>query len=130
METSKKYQMLMLSMVVLVVGLYSNGCDKSDKESSKAGKAYAASVELCTDCGQIKGTELCCKPGQTKCTSCGLVKGSPGCCKIPEGAKTATICSKCGQIKGTALCCKPDQPKCPKCGFVKGSTGCCKIPGT
>ncbi len=128
METSKKYQMLMLSMVVLVVGLYSNGCDKSDEESSKAGQAYAASVELCTDCGQIKGTELCCKPGQVKCAGCSLVKGSPGCCNIPKGATKAELCAKCGQIKGTEVCCKADQPKCTKCGLAKGSPGCCKIP--
>ena len=128
MKTNKKYQMLMLSMVVLVVGLYSNGCDKSDKESSKAGTAYAASVELCLDCGQIKGTELCCKAGQVKCAGCGLVKGSPGCCNIPKGSTKAELCTKCGQIKGTELCCKPGQAKCAICGLVKGSPGCCKIP--
>ena len=125
MKTNKKYQMLMLSMVVLVVLLYSNGCDKSDKGS---GKAYAASVELCTDCGQIKGTELCCKPGQVKCAGCSLVKGSPGCCNIPKGATKAELCTKCGQIKSSDLCCKPNETKCTSCGLVKGSPGCCKIP--
>ncbi len=124
MERSKKYQMLVLSMVVLAVGLYSSGCDKSDKGS----EASAANVQLCTDCGQIKGTELCCKPDQVKCSGCNLTKGSPGCCKIPEGATKVELCGKCGQIKGTEVCCKADQPKCAKCGLAKGSPGCCKIP--
>ncbi len=122
MKTSKK--ILMIAMVMASVGVFLavNGCKKSSPS------AQAKSIQLCLQCGQIKGSNLCCKPGQTKCPGCGLVKGSLGCCKIPEGAKTAAICAACGQIKGTALCCKPDQPKCPKCGLVKGSPGCCKIP--
>jgi hypothetical protein len=83
--------------------LYANGCKKRETAGSKAGTAMAASVELCTGCpgccnipegaktaaictgcGQIKGSELCCKPNQPTCPKCGLVKGSPGCCKIPE----------------------------------------------
>lgn len=125
-----KQKCLMIVLMVALVGavLFANGCKKRESASSKAGQAIAASVELCTHCGQIKGSDLCCKPGQIKCTGCGLVKGSPGCCNIPKGAKTAAICTKCGQIKGGALCCKPDQPKCSKCGLVKGSPGCCKIP--
>ena len=127
MKTSKKLLMITLAVVLVAAVLCTNGCKKRKSASSKDGQAIAASIELCTHCGQIKGGDLCCKPGQTKCSGCGLVKGSPGCCKIPEGAKTAAICTTCGQIKGTALCCKPDQPKCPKCGLVKGSPGCCKI---
>ncbi len=128
MNASKKCVMIVLAVALLGVVLYANGCKKRETAGSKAGTAVAASVELCTDCGQIKGGELCCKPNQTTCTSCGLVKGSPGCCNIPEGAETAAICTGCGQIKGSELCCKPNQPTCPKCGLVKGSPGCCKIP--
>ncbi len=128
MNASKKCVMIVLAVALLGVVLYANGCKKREAAGSKAGTAMAASVELCTDCGQIKGSELCCKPNQTTCPSCGLVKGSPGCCNIPEGAETAAICTGCGQIKGSELCCKPNQPTCPKCGLVKGSPGCCKIP--
>ena len=39
---------------------------------------------LCTGCGQIKGTDLCCKADAEKCAGCGLAKGSPGCCKLPK----------------------------------------------
>lgn len=128
MEVSKKCLMIVMATALICVFLGVNGCKNRQSASSKAGQAIAASIELCTLCGQIKGSDLCCKPGQTKCPGCGLVKGSLGCCKIPKDAKTAAICTTCGQIKGTALCCKPDQAKCPKCGLVKGSPGCCKIP--
>ncbi|MBC8372708.1 MAG: hypothetical protein H8E53_03870, partial [Planctomycetes bacterium] len=36
---------------------------------------------LCAKCGQVKGTDVCCKAGTDKCGKCGLAKGSPGCCK-------------------------------------------------
>ncbi|MHC4489138.1 MAG: hypothetical protein ACYSW7_08195 [Planctomycetota bacterium] len=128
MNASKKCVMIVLVVALLGVVLYANGCKKRETAGSKAGTAMAASVELCTGCGQIKGNELCCKPGQATCTGCGLAKGSPGCCNIPEGAETAAICTGCGQIKGSELCCKPNQLTCLACGLVKGSPGCCKIP--
>lgn len=128
MNMRKKYLMIVAAMAVVVVFLGVNGCKKSDNTGAKSGAAFAASVELCTDCGQIKGSELCCKSDQTKCEGCGLAKGSPGCCKIPKDAETAAICTHCGQIKGSDMCCKPDQPECPDCGLVKGSPGCCKLP--
>ncbi|MHC4557366.1 MAG: hypothetical protein ACYTFW_09790 [Planctomycetota bacterium] len=127
MKATKKYLMTVTTMAVVLAFLFVNGCKKSDNASSQSGAALAASVELCTDCGQIKGSELCCKPDQPKCDGCGLAKGSPGCCNIPQGAEKAAICTMCGQIKGAELCCKPDQPTCPSCGLVKGSPGCCKI---
>jgi hypothetical protein len=120
MKAREKCLVVATAVVLAGVVLYVNGCKKSKT-------AFAESVALCTDCGQIKGSDLCCKPGQTKCLGCGLVKGSPGCCKILKGAQAA-ICTKCGQIKGSDLCCKPNQAKCPKCGLVKGSPGCCKLP--
>lgn len=122
MKTSKKFLMIAMAMVLVGVFLVVNGCKKSNPS------AQTKSIELCTHCGQIKGSDLCCKPNQPICPECGLVKGSPGCCNIPKGAQTAAICTMCGQIKGTALCCKPNQLTCPKCGLVKGSPGCCKIP--
>jgi hypothetical protein len=39
---------------------------------------------LCGKCGQIKGTDACCKVDAPKCSKCGLAKGSPGCCKLPK----------------------------------------------
>lgn len=117
---------LMVLAAVALVGAFlcANGCKKSGQA------AASETVDLCVSCGQIKGSDLCCKPDQPKCSECGLAKGSPGCCNIPEGAKTAALCAKCGQIKDSELCCKPDQPTCPSCGLVKGSPGCCKIPKT
>ena len=54
--------------------------------------------KLCLKCGQVKGSEVCCKPGQKLCTDCGLVKGSPGCCKIPKDAKKAYYCPKTKKV--------------------------------
>lgn len=61
------------------------GCESTQKAEPQA-QALPAQAELCTGCGQIKGSDDCCKPGQTACAKCGLVKGSPGCCKINKGA--------------------------------------------
>ncbi|MHC4122135.1 MAG: hypothetical protein ACYSSI_01065 [Planctomycetota bacterium] len=126
MKASKKCLMIVMAMALVGTVLYVNGCKK--KSDSETKEAASGSVPLCLQCGQIKGSTLCCKPNQTKCSGCSLVKGSPGCCKIPKDAKTAAICTKCGQIEGTALCCKPNQTKCSGCGLVKASPGCCKIP--
>ncbi len=99
------------------------GCKATQKVPSAPGK-----VALCTECGQIKGTASCCKPGQAVCSKCGLAKGSPGCCKITKGSsKPAYLCAHCGHIKGSAKCCQPGQATCAKCGLVKGAPGCCKI---
>ena len=115
---------LMMCLTFAGVVVFVNGCKKTTDEVSSN---KSDSVALCVKCGQIKGSDLCCKPDQAKCASCGLVKGSPGCCKIPKDATTVALCSHCGQIKGSELCCKPDQTKCTKCNLVKGSPGCCKI---
>ncbi len=124
MKVNKEFLTIVLVVASVGVVLAVNGCKKSGESTAQA----VETVELCTDCGQIKGSELCCKPGQATCAGCGLAKDSPGCCSIPEGAETAAICTGCGQIKGSDLCCKPNQPTCPECGLVKGSPGCCKIP--
>jgi hypothetical protein len=84
MNIRKKHLMIAATMAVFVVFLGVNGCKKSDNAGAKSGAVYASSVELCIDCGQIKGSELCCKSDQVKCESCGLAKGSPGCCKLPK----------------------------------------------
>jgi hypothetical protein len=124
MVTRKTFVAIALAIGLVGIALLGYGCKKSGQGTASA----AETVELCTMCGQIKGSDLCCKPDQTKCADCGLVKGSPGCCAIPEGAEKAAICTKCGQIAGTELCCKPDQTTCAGCGLVKDSPGCCKIP--
>ena len=124
MVRKRTFVVVMAAIGLAGIVLLGYGCKKSGEGTAMA----AETVELCTACGQIKGGDLCCKPGQDKCADCGLVKGSPGCCAIPEGAEKAAICTKCGQIAGTELCCKPGQTKCSMCGLVEGSPGCCKIP--
>jgi hypothetical protein len=53
MKARKKCLVIAMAVILAGVGLYVNGCKKS-----KA--AFAESVALCTDCGQIKGSDLCC----------------------------------------------------------------------
>lgn len=121
----KKYIFpLMIGLALAGVTIFVYGYKKSTDEVSNS---KSDSIALCVKCGQIKGTELCCKPNQTKCGSCGLAKGSLGCCKIPKDAIAVALCSHCGKIKGSELCCKPAQATCSECGLVKGSPGCCKI---
>ncbi len=88
----------------------------------------AGALPLCTGCGQIEYSALCCQPGRPLCTKCGLAKGSPGCCRIEKDSVTpVALCTGCGQLKGTDLCCASGQVLCTKCKLVKGSPGCCKI---
>jgi rhodanese-related sulfurtransferase len=35
---------------------------------------------LCPTCGQILGSDVCCKADAPKCDKCGMAQGSPGCC--------------------------------------------------
>jgi len=75
----KVRNLLLLAAVVLVgVSFCVIGCEK------KEGPSATGQAALCTGCGQVKGTELCCKPDAVKCDKCGLAKGSPGCCKMPK----------------------------------------------
>ena len=113
----------LLAAALVLLMVLPVGCKKSTSTETKQ-----SDVALCTGCGQIKGSDMCCKEGMPKCDSCSLAKGSPGCCKIPKGAKTAALCGHCGQIKGSELCCKAGQEKCAKCDLAKGSPGCCKLP--
>jgi len=39
---------------------------------------------LCPKCGQIKGSDVCCKADARKCDKCGMAKGSPGCCNAQK----------------------------------------------
>lgn len=137
MKSRKCVITLVLSLTIISIVVFGPGCRKSSNEgptepnTSRSDEQPTVSkgsgsdiFELCVKCGQLKGSNLCCKPGQVICPDCGLVKDSPGCCNIPKGATTAAICIKCGQLKGSELCCKPGQVICPDCRFVKDSPGC------
>ena len=109
--------------VLLLAGLLAvgvGGCQSSEDAESQGKKS--TKTLLCAKCGQIKGSDLCCKPGQDICSKCDLVKGSPGCCVLPkETTQDVELCSKCGFIKGSDQCCKIDGKEiCTKCDLVKG----------
>lgn len=115
---------LMVASIVVV-----QGCKKSEDEPvPEPGVAIGATVDICLDCGQVEGSDICCADDAEKCASCGLAKGSPGCCKIPEGATEFQLCTACGQVKDSDVCCAADAEKCDLCGLAKGSPGCCKLP--
>ncbi|HDY65522.1 MAG TPA: hypothetical protein ENH84_04740 [Phycisphaerae bacterium] len=57
------------------------GCESKPVEKT-GGQTITSSPKICAKCGQIKGSDLCCKDGAKICSKCGLAKGSPGCCII------------------------------------------------
>ncbi|MCP5052131.1 MAG: hypothetical protein GY940_33500 [bacterium] len=97
-----------------------DGHKHKDKKMKKDGP------KLCGECGQIKGSKVCCAKDAKMCSHCKLAKDSPGCCKMEKG-KDVALCTHCGQMKGSKMCCKPGAKKCSKCKLAKGSPGCCKI---
>ena len=123
--TMKERVMERRTFLMLAAGALLTGCAKPKPAPKKAG-AEKKDVTLCGKCGQVKGSDVCCKPGAEKCAKCGLAKDSPGCCRIKKG-DDVTLCIKCGQVKGSELCCKADAEKCAKCGLAKDSPGCCRI---
>ena len=115
---------------IVVFCLAFGGCSERPTTAPKSSTEDTL-VEVCSKCGEIKGSDECCKlEGKTLCPKCGLIKGSPGCCKLPKDKSTPVyICPKCGEIKGSDECCKLEgKTICPKCGLIKGSPGCCKLP--
>lgn len=122
---------IMVALVMVAAGSFAWGQGSGTKAPQQAGsgtKVEAAKVSLCGKCGQIKGSDVCCKADAVKCEKCGLAQGSPGCCKLPVAGADAALCTKCGQIKGSDVCCNADAVKCEKCGMAKGSPGCCAMP--
>jgi len=72
----KKSLWLLAVIAAVAVGSLSTyaqccpGCSKDKK---------AAQTATCQKCGELKGSDKCCKPDATKCAKCGLDAGSPGC---------------------------------------------------
>jgi len=80
-KTMKKLSVI---LTVLALVFVAGCCCTKGGKCPFGGKAgVAETAELCKGCGEVKGSEKCCKPaGRTKCAKCGLFKGSPGCCKM------------------------------------------------
>lgn len=129
-ENAMKTKRLVLVLAMAMVGVIflAGGCKKTEPGGGGGIAKAQAAVALCLKCGQIKGSDVCCKEGAVTCDKCGLAKDSPGCCKIAKDAESAAICTKCGQIKGSDVCCKEGAATCDKCGLAKGSPGCCILP--
>ena len=81
--TTKK-MLLILAIVMVGVIFLASGCKKAAPDGTDNTVKAPADVDLCLKCGQVKGSDVCCKPDAVKCDKCGLAKGSPGCCKLPK----------------------------------------------
>lgn len=119
MSINRKCLMAVMVTAVLGILLWGTGFKKSGKESSNDERTGKTVILLCIKCGQIKSSELCCKPDQIKCPKCGLTKGSPGCCKIPEGAQIAAFCTECDKVIVNRVCYGCYTVKCPIEEFVR-----------
>lgn len=73
-------------LILFALSLFSNhaSAQGSHKHDINEATVKTEKVMLCGKCGQIKGTEQCCKADAETCSKCGLHKGSPGCCKIKK----------------------------------------------
>lgn len=112
------------SVLFVLAWLVTVGCNPpaENKEGSKDTNATTSDASeagtttetkqvaiYCGKCGEVKGSEKCCKEGE-KCDKCGLHKGSALCCKeLPEGAAGKDICSGCGQVAEANHQCKAAQ---------------------
>jgi len=55
-----------LKLAVAIPAAILVGCGDKEPPPKPSGKCV-----LCCKCGQIKGSDLCCKTGAEKCTKCG-----------------------------------------------------------
>ena len=115
----------MLKLGAIVPAALLVGCGDEDEQEPPVKKP--GTCVLCYKCGQVKGSDKCCKADAEKCTKCGLHKGSPGCCRLAGAKADVCLCTYCGEIKGSDKCCKAGAAKCTKCGLNMGSPGCCRI---
>lgn len=121
-------QKISLTKLIIFIGLIGSGYIFSQDEKAPQPAQEQVAVEksdiiLCGHCGEIKGSEKCCK--EAKVCSCGAHKGSPACCKIKLAGKDVVLCNDCGHEKGSKVCCAEDAVKCDSCKKAKGSPGCC-----
>jgi hypothetical protein len=78
-----KTKIMVLVMAITLVGMIflAGGCKKEEPKTALDAAKSAVNETLCAKCGQVKGSDVCCKADAVKCTKCGKDKGSPGCCK-------------------------------------------------
>ena len=114
----------MKTLLALVVAttMLAVGCGESDPVVVPG--ATPASIILCKDCGEVKGSEACCAEGAEVC-DCGFHHGSPACCKLEKTGEDIVVCGKCGEVEGSDKCCADGAEICMHCDKHKDSPGCC-----
>ncbi len=117
-----------LALACLVLSLLAIGGCQEEVVGIPHEHHAEAEITICGLCGEIKGSEKCCKEGVAPvCANCGLHKGSILCCSTAFHGRDVVLCRKCGEVAFSKTCCKPGPALCPKCGLHRGSPGCCKI---
>ena len=83
----KTQKILLLGSSVFLIFSCSKSKNLSNEQGSVTSKsetvAVGSDIVFCGQCGQIKGTSVCCSKEAARC-SCGAIKGSPGCCLLTE----------------------------------------------
>lgn len=111
-----------IAVLFCVVALTAIGCGQSSTQTIPEAEITPVSLELCGDCGQVKGSDSCCAEDGEEC-KCGFHKGSPACCKLEKTGEDIALCVKCGEQAGGEKCCA--EGEVCDCGFHKGSPACC-----
>ncbi|MEO1618670.1 MAG: hypothetical protein AAFV88_22665 [Planctomycetota bacterium] len=114
---------LAVLLMTTLIGCGSDEATPETPETPETATPVSLTGDVCGKCGDIAGTETCCK-GET--CSCGMQKGSALCCSGVESSDVV-YCKDCGFGKGTDECCSDDNTACTKCGLAAGSDLCCKV---
>ena len=77
MNTNLKKWLVLAALLLAVPFLASCQMANCDTDCASACCDEAPAM-LCDGCGEVKGSDECCKDAPT-CDACGLHKGSPGC---------------------------------------------------
>ena len=129
----------MKTLTLLAIALLFAGCATTipPYQPSKTEVAHLMAKKplvLCK-CGEIKGSENCCKSGLPINDETGfhedsmrqrIIMTTQGELTKEEldclySQKSITLCKNCGHIRGTNRCCKHSAPRCKKCGFDTNS---------
>lgn len=112
-----KMMLVMMAVTAAAFVSYAGGpcCAAKAAKAEEAGAAVKASSisadapALCGKCGQVAGSELCCKEGAAACPKCGMHAGSPGCMACCKAMKSGDKAAGCEMMK--KMGCAPKVPE-------------------
>ena len=124
-----------LTAAVILAGCVSSSIPPFKPSKEEMTHLMAQKPLVLCKCGEIKGSENCCKSGLPLDKETGfhpdslrhrIVMTMQGELTKEEldclySQKDIRLCKSCGHIKGTRHCCKKTAPECDKCGFDTNS---------